>query len=226
MTRLLVYKSVIRDRLLVSYYPTMMLKTVIAAALFALFGFAIAETANAAATNDLELANKGVECAGRCGSHHRRARCCGCPKKGSIFKVTKLNEILLDLFFTQNPQFSNLIDIANFEAYVQGGFEQGANFCCAEPLNYQQFLQWFLSFGSTGFYPIFPEGEHAYEKHSSGCIIVPFDLVTVGPGVTRAYQVKVTWCPSEGCNWLVSGIDIRSYACLNVTPFACPTTTS
>jgi hypothetical protein len=210
----------------------MMLKSVIAAALFALFGFAIAETANVAATNDLELANKGVECAGRCGSHHHRARCCGCPRKGAVFKVKTLNDILLNLFFTQNPQFNNLIDIAHFEAFVQGGLALGPNFCCANVLNYQQFLGWFLSFGSTGFYPIYPEGEEAYEKHGSGCVVVPFDLVTVGPAllkdaldvstVTRAYKVEVTWCPSEGCNWLVSSIGIRSYACLNTTAFTCP----
>jgi hypothetical protein len=211
----------------------MMLKTVVAAALFALFGFAIAETSNVTATNDLELANKGVECAGRCGSHHHRhARCCGCPKKGSIFKVTKLNEILLDLFFTQNPQFLNLIDSANFEAYVQGGLLQGPSFCCANTLNFSAFLAWLSSFGSTGYYPIFEQDDHAYEKHSNGCIVVPFDLVSVGPAssknaltppstVTRAYKVKATWCPSEGCNWLLTGMDVRSYACLNTAPFPC-----
>jgi hypothetical protein len=213
----------------------MMLKSAVAVALFALFGFAHAETTANVATNDLVLANKGVECAGRCGTqhhHHHHARCCGCPRKGAIAKVTKLNEILLDLFFAGNPKFSNLIEIPNFEANVQTGWANGV--CCYIDFNFAGFLTWFTSFGSTGFYPIFPEGENAFEVHSSGCIIVPFDLVTVGPApakdamadvasVTRAYKVKVTWCPSEGCNYLVKGIEIRSYACLNIDPVPCQT---
>jgi hypothetical protein len=44
----------------------LMLKSVIFAALFVLFSFAPAETANDATFNDLELANKGVVCSGRC----------------------------------------------------------------------------------------------------------------------------------------------------------------
>lgn len=211
----------------------MLLKSVLATAVLALFGFTLAENADNAATNGLEHTNKGIEAAGRCGSHHHhhgKPRCCGCPRKGSMFKVKTLTNHFLDLLIAKNPAAANLIDQVEFLSYVQG-FLDDPYACCAWYFNVQNFFYWwFNQLPASAIYPIFAEGEHAtWEQHGNGCIVVPFDLVFVEPSVsklpstvTRAVKAKITWCPSEGCNWKINYIDFRSYACLNVTPVLCP----
>lgn len=207
----------------------MMLKSVITATFLALYGFAIAETPADAASNDLDLSEK---CCGS-PSHHRRHHCCGCPRKGAVAKVRALTDIFLDFFFADDPRFSNLVDTNRFRATTRTPLVPGPYYCCLQVLTYSPFLYWWSNLRGAEFYLIYAQGETPYEEHSDGCIVVPFDLVTVGPEifkgalegqntVTRAYQMKLTWCPAEGCNWLVTGMEIISYACLNVTLVRCP----
>jgi hypothetical protein len=209
----------------------MMIKAVATATLLFLFGCALAEPA--ANSSHLQPAKKGSACGAGYGSHHHhhRRRCCGCPKKGAVFKVTKLNEIFLDLFLSINPETTNLVDTTLFAASVQGGLLPIPNFCCSSLLNFQSFTTWFYGLGSLSVYPIFEEDQDAYERHD-GCVVVPYDIITVTPvpskaasqliySSTLAYQVKATWCPADGCNWKLTGMEWISYACLNTTAIPC-----
>jgi hypothetical protein len=176
------------------------------------------------------FANKGAECARGWAS-----RCCGCPSKGAVYRVGVLNDIFWNLFLTENPSMTNLVDLSNFTAFVQGGRQVGADFCCAGIHDFASFVIWFDSFQNTRTYPVYKQGEPAYKKEKDGCVVGQFELITVGPLAskdalapcgpsiaTRAFKVISTWCPSEECNWLLTGVNMRSYGCFNTTIFLCP----
>lgn len=97
----------------------MILKYVIAAAVLAIFSFSFAATAANTYGNNCELASKAIGCAGRCESHHHHPRCCDCPKKGSVSKVKRLNDIFLNLLLSKNPAALNLVDLSKFIAFIQ-----------------------------------------------------------------------------------------------------------
>jgi hypothetical protein len=210
-----------------------MLKSIIFAAFFAISSFAFAETTGTGAANDLELVNKGVECAGRCGSHHHHhRRCCGCSRKGGVFKSKTLNNLFLDYLLMQSPNLPNLVDVTNFQVIIKQAFFPGPGHCFTVTLNWEGFLNWFYGQGWFHVYPVFEQGEEAYEQHD-GCVVVPYDVLGVTPvvakeangplyTVTPAYKVKTTWCIDDDCNWKLTGMEWHSFACLNVNSTVCP----
>lgn len=206
----------------------MMFKAAFFLALLVFFAFASAETAVNAGTDNLELANKGIECAGHCGpQRHHRSVCCGCPRKGAVSKVKVLNDIFLEFLYRGNQKMENFVDMANFGAYIQASF--GPNYCCGVTLGFPAFWDWFRGWFFQRVYTIYERGVEAYENHD-GCVVVPFDMVGTPLIETKdaympstpTFKVKAIWCPAEGCNWKVDRMEFQSYSCLNITASPCP----
>lgn len=144
-------------------------------------------------------------------------------------QVQNLESPLPRLSADAKPEFAQpRIDVNKFEAVIQQGFIPGPGYCCASALNFQTFLNWFYSQGWFHVYPVFEQGEEAYEQHD-GCVVVPYDVLGVTPfvlkdpfyTVTPAYKVKTIWCLDQDCNWKLTGMEWRSFTCLNVNTTVC-----